>query len=172
MAIVIYGPMATGKTMHAAKFAQHYDALRVIEHHDIDKGFHPRRGDLILSNATAGELDERFPGVRLIPIEQARADVGLGPVPEGGFFANAAVKTTKQISHDRMAACPCECHENRCGSADIAMAQYALRLIERCSSPIYVEQIDEMVQRAGPTFAIAALDRMKARDVADAEVPF
>lgn len=95
-------------------------------------------------------------------------------------FCATAVPLACESEDDRaarMAACPCPCHENRCGSAEIAMAQYALHLIDRCPSTEDAVAIDEIVQRAGPEFAIAALARIERSrsafdNITDEEVPF
>ena len=74
----------------------------------------------------------------------------------------------------RMEACPCACHENRCGSADIAMAQYALALVARCSNADEAVAIHGLVERAGPDFARRELEKLRPHfDVStDEEAPF
>ncbi|MDK8186697.1 MULTISPECIES: hypothetical protein [Sphingomonas] len=93
MAVVIFGPPATGKTFHADRFAKHYGCNRVL-----DEGMDGRRvegplgrHDLVLTTDGRDTLRQRFVGLGLctnimfIAIEDARHALSLGPVPDGGF---------------------------------------------------------------------------------------
>ncbi|EGI55062.1 hypothetical protein SUS17_2082 [Sphingomonas sp. S17] len=97
MAVVIYGPPATGKTFNADRFAKHYGCTTVI-----DEGVSGRqhvgplgRHDLLLTTDGRDTLRHRFVGqglctnVKLIPIEDARRALSLGPVPDGGFTGHS-----------------------------------------------------------------------------------
>ena len=83
--------------------------------------------------------------------------------------ATAWGSTEAQDRHDRMAACPCECHANTCGAADMAMAERTIRLVAglRPYSADMVNALDDLVQRAGPEKARAAIG-----ELLDEEVPF
>ncbi|WP_343526717.1 ATP-binding protein [Sphingomonas sp.] len=114
MTIVIYGPGRTGKTLHAHRFAKHYGCTRILE---IDSIFN--YGDLLrpTEDGTDYLIDDRYcdilpgagqrclilcqdihailwgwprPNSKAIPVQEARAAVGLEPIPEGGFPLSAA----------------------------------------------------------------------------------
>lgn len=92
---VIYGPPATGKTKHAALFAQHYGCGRILEGDEQPvlseqkkhKGAQLRHDDMILTTDTHPRAAKRFPGARLIGINEARAAIGLDLAPAKGFCA-------------------------------------------------------------------------------------
>lgn len=83
--------------------------------------------------------------------------------------AAACGPTEAQDRQDRMADCPCECHANTCGAADMAMAERTIRLVAglRPYSADMVNALDELVLRAGPEKARAAIG-----ELLDEEVPF
>ena len=105
--IVIHGPGRTGKTLHARRFAKHYGCTRIVDIPDFSTARALRKeiraGELANNHhatAVAGEgtrclvlatepedyLRANFlPGTKLISIADARAAVGLEPIPEGGF---------------------------------------------------------------------------------------
>lgn len=142
---------------------------------------HARVSELLDYASVYGEFDENTPiGTRsshgtVLTEGQLRAIIAyrkvlcLIPVD-----ADVPAITKAQDRYNRMAACPCACHENRCGSADIAMAQYALALVARCSNADDAVAIHELVERAGPEFARNELEKMRtqADGLTDEEVPF
>ncbi|NYT43135.1 hypothetical protein HZY97_20335 [Sphingomonas sp. R-74633] len=88
---VIHGPQASGKTFHAERFRKHFGCRDVVDGwrpgSDLSDHSEPvvlRNGDLLLTNANPDAVMKRFGdrGVRLIPIEQARRMIGVGPVPK------------------------------------------------------------------------------------------
>lgn len=93
MAVVIYGPPATGKTFNADRFAKHYGCTNVIDEGQASRQHAGPLGrhDLLLTTDGRDTLRHRFVGqglctyVKLIPIEDARRALSLGPVPDGGF---------------------------------------------------------------------------------------
>lgn len=86
--VVIHGPQCTGKTFHAEAFRQHYGCTGISDGYvEGDKsGPRPKAGDLVLTNLTIKQLrSKRYRGafddtVILVPIEAARAAIGVGPV--------------------------------------------------------------------------------------------
>ena len=93
MAVVIYGPMATGKTLHAQRFRSHYQCARVIELDEQEyrhTKFQPQRNDLMLTTMSREAVLRRFPAVRVVGINHARKAIGLERAPKGGFFAGGA----------------------------------------------------------------------------------
>lgn len=97
MAVVIYGPPATGKTFNADRFAKHYGCTNIIDEGASGRQ-HPGplgRHDLLLTTDGRDTLRHRFVGqglctyVKLIPIEDARRALSLGPVPDGGFSGHS-----------------------------------------------------------------------------------
>lgn len=107
MMTVIHGPGRTGKTVHARRFAEHYGCTRIVDIPAFSTVRHLRhavrdgtiRNDphaiavrgkgtrcLILATEPEDYLRANFPpGTTLIPIADARRDVGLEPIPDGGF---------------------------------------------------------------------------------------
>lgn len=85
--------------------------------------------------------------------------------------ADVPAITEEQDRRNRMAACPCACHESRCGS-DIEAARYALTLLERCQNPGTADFIVDLVDQAGPSFIKEALARVHRAAKLDEEVPF
>lgn len=142
---------------------------------------HARVSELLDYASVYGEFDENTPiGTRsthgtvltegqLHAIIAYRKVLCLMPVD-----ADVPVLTEQEDRRNRMAACPCACHENRCGSADIAMAQYALALVARCSNADDAVAIHELVERAGPEFARIELEKLRREidGLTDQEVPF
>ncbi|WP_287459220.1 hypothetical protein [Sphingomonas sp.] len=85
MGVVIYGPPATGKTFHKDRFKRLYNARRIVDGSGVDHPIKFRNGDLILTNDPIEWARQRFPGMRLVSIGEARKAAGLGPAPKGGF---------------------------------------------------------------------------------------
>lgn len=85
--------------------------------------------------------------------------------------ADLPANPEEQDRLNRMAACPCACHENRCGT-DIEAACYTLALLERCQDPGTAEFIEELADRASPSFITAGLTRLNRAVTLDEEVPF
>jgi hypothetical protein len=84
--VVIYGPPATGKTMHGAEFLKHYGCLRVVEEdRTLMRGFVPLHGDLILTTETARQVARKYRDVTIVDVDTARIAIGLEPAPAGGF---------------------------------------------------------------------------------------
>lgn len=79
--------------------------------------------------------------------------------------------TEEQDRRNRMAACPCACHESRCGT-DIEAACYTLVLLERCQDPGTAGFIEDLVGQASPSFITAGLARLNRAVTLDGEVPF
>ena len=142
---------------------------------------HDRVSELLDYASVYGEFDENTP----IGTQSSHGSI----LSEGQLHAIIAYKkvlclmpvdakaptiTQEQDRRVRMEACPCACHENRCGSADIAMAQYALALVARCSNADDAVAIHELVERAGPEFARIELEKLRTHVDAstDEEVPF
>ena len=87
MMTIIHGPMASGKTFHAAAFRQHYQCHEAIDLDDI-----PRRhrlqmdGLLILTNLGAEQALKRLRKIepameiRMVDIQTARMAIGVAPV--------------------------------------------------------------------------------------------
>lgn len=85
--------------------------------------------------------------------------------------ADAPAITAEQDRRNRMATCPCACHESRCGSG-IEAARYTLALLERCQDPGTAGFIEDLVDQAGPSFVSEALARLGRAAKLDEEVPF
>ena len=129
--IVIHGPVRTGKTLHARRFAQHYGCTRILDipafstvralrksiwdgtiarnpHVVVLPGVGTR--PLFLATEDADYLRRHLPPeTKLISIVDARKDAGLEPIPEGGFPIEttkpaAAVKDHRGDLIDRIAA--------------------------------------------------------------------
>ena len=93
MAVVIYGPKATGKTLHAERFRSLYRCARVVELDEQEyrhTKFQPQRYDLMLTIMSREAVLRRFPGARVVSIQHARKAAGMEPAPKGGFFAGSA----------------------------------------------------------------------------------
>ena len=78
--------------------------------------------------------------------------------------------TAPEVSTEQaMQACPCQCHDNTCGAADMDVAERTLRVIEnlRPLDVRMIEAIEHLVDRAGPRHAAAYLGNRP-----DDEVPF
>lgn len=86
--IVIHGPPASGKTFHAEAFRKHYGCAAISDGYpEGDEGApRPKTGDLVLTYLTVEQMrSKRYRGafgdtVILVPIEAARAAIGVGPV--------------------------------------------------------------------------------------------
>lgn len=107
MMTVIHGPGRTGKTVHARRFAEHYGCTRIVDIPAFSTVRHLRqavrdgtirndrhavavRGEgtncLILANEPEDYLRANFPpGTTLVSIADARQQIGLERIPEGGF---------------------------------------------------------------------------------------
>jgi len=86
MAVVIFGPMATGKTYHASRFAQHYGCDRVVEAENRGRQAQPLRDtDLVLTYVDSATAKRRYPDAKRVPIDDARKAIGLLAAPAGGF---------------------------------------------------------------------------------------
>jgi hypothetical protein len=83
--VVIHGPMRTGKTLHASKFAAHFGCTRTIDWTHAKQHEQPRDGDLLLTNATPTKILRAYPDAVLVPVNDARLAIGLAEVPKGGF---------------------------------------------------------------------------------------
>lgn len=93
MAVVIFGPPATGKTFNAARFAKHYGCSNVLDEGVIGRAGDVAMlmaGDLLLTTDDLSRLAKRF-GVahQFISISVARRELGLEPVPDGGFTGHS-----------------------------------------------------------------------------------
>lgn len=87
MTVVIYGPMATGKTFHADRFKRLYACSRVIEGDEPqNRRTSLREDDLVLVACNRQSAARRFPNACIISIEDARRQAGLGPAPDRGYF--------------------------------------------------------------------------------------
>lgn len=120
--IVIYGPPGTGKTLHVRRFAEYYGCTRILDIPDfstvralrksiwngtIARDPHvivlPGAGTRVLFLATedADYLRRHLPPeTKLISIADARKDVGLEPIPEGGFPIETTSPNVVRKSHD------------------------------------------------------------------------
>lgn len=85
--IVIHGHMRTGKTLNAEAFAKVYGCPRIYG--DWPFGGHrpgkPEQGHLVLTTESPARIAKMLSGATIIPINAARARIGLGPAPERGF---------------------------------------------------------------------------------------
>ncbi len=139
---------------------------------------HARVSELLDYASVYGEFDENTPvGTRsshgtiltegqLHAIIAYRKVLCLMPVEAG-----APAITAEQDLRNRMAACPCTCHESRCGSG-IEAARYTLALLERCQDPGTAGFIEDLVDQAGPSFVSEALARLDRAAKLDEKVPF
>lgn len=93
MAVIIFGPPATGKTFNAARFAKHYGCSNVLDEGVIGRAGDVAMlmaGDLLLTTDDLGRLTKRFGvGHQFISITVARRDLGLEPIPDGGFTGHS-----------------------------------------------------------------------------------
>ncbi|KTW02811.1 hypothetical protein [Sphingomonas sanguinis] len=93
MAVIIYGPPATGKTFHADRFAKHYGCTNIVDGSEIGrirKGFMLPRGALFLTTDGLPQLVHLFgAGHTFISISVARRDLDLEPIPDGGFTGHS-----------------------------------------------------------------------------------
>jgi hypothetical protein len=167
MATVIYGPMATGKTMLAAVFAAHFGCNRVVEGDEAANGFTPRANDLVLTNAPIGAVRRRYRKARIVHINEARLAIGREPAPPSGFTTRPVFIPAEPPAQPD---CACRCHTGTCGENDMVMAERTILLVERLRpmSRDLVDAIDDLVQRAGVDFARASTGTYPTDD----DVPF
>jgi hypothetical protein len=105
---VIHGPQRTGKTLNAERFRQHYGCSRVLDRHSDEMLLGDiRDGDLLLTTSTPDELArilrharfraiaEQMHDARHIPVNEARAAIGLEPAPASGFMAEPCDRTER-----------------------------------------------------------------------------
>jgi len=85
--VIIYGPVATGKTFHAIRFAAHYGCTQVMDDFVLADGFLPASGTLVLTTEHATTLKARWPLARFIHVNVARMAIGLSCAPACGFRA-------------------------------------------------------------------------------------
>ncbi|MDY1008948.1 hypothetical protein [Sphingomonas sp. CFBP9019] len=84
--VIIYGPVATGKTFHAIRFASYYGCTRVMDDFVFSDALLPQSGTLVLTTEHA-TLKARWPLARFIHVNVARMAIGLSCAPAGGFRA-------------------------------------------------------------------------------------
>ncbi len=118
--IIIFGAQATGKTYHQEAFRRHYRCRNVwdvsvyrnrakweIKHlaaglsHGPVHEIGPQAGDLVLSCARPQVLSRVYPAARLIAIADARAEIGVEPIPEAGFLPPRQSRSVTAEADDR-----------------------------------------------------------------------
>jgi hypothetical protein len=98
--VVIHGPQATGKTLHASRFAEHYGCARTLDWTHAKQHEQPLDGDLLLTIEPPAKILRALPDATLIPVNVARAAIGLDPAPAGGFPPIRDVPLTAAILAD------------------------------------------------------------------------
>jgi len=84
--VIVYGPVATGKTFHAIRFAAHYGCTQIMDDFVVADGLLPPSGTLVLTTEHA-TLKARWPLARFIHVNVARMAIGLSCAPAAGFRA-------------------------------------------------------------------------------------
>ncbi|RSU65482.1 hypothetical protein BRX36_10585 [Sphingomonas sp. S-NIH.Pt1_0416] len=102
MAVVIYGPPATGKTFNADRFAKHYGCTEVVDACDLR---HARpvisARTLVLTTQSKERARYKYGSTSTyVAIETARAAVGLEPIPDGGFDGRSYYYSLVHDLHD------------------------------------------------------------------------
>jgi hypothetical protein len=104
MAVIIYGPPATGKTFHADRFAKHYGCTNIVDGSEIARAGTVAalaRNDLYLTTEGLQQLVHRFgAGHTFISISTARRDLDLEPIPDGGFTGHSYYYSMVRDLHD------------------------------------------------------------------------